>query len=86
MTEPENIVPRMLQRMRRETNARFNAASRDMSALHHKLDLIIAAKEDIAAAQASHGEIAAVHSEVGRLRELVMDHDARIEILEPGEL
>jgi hypothetical protein len=85
MIEPDNLVLKNLRSMRRAMDARFDAVARDMSAIHHKLDMVVAAKEDIAAAQASHGEISAVHSEVSRLRELVMDHDARIAMLEPEE-
>jgi hypothetical protein len=86
MTEdPGNLIFKYLQRVRREMNAHFNAVSHDMSAIHHKLDMVVTAKEEIAAAQASHGEISVVHSEVGRLRELVTGLDARVAMLEPEE-
>ncbi len=85
MAKPEDLIVRILQSMRRETNARFDAVSRDMSAIHHRLDMLVTSLNDVAAAQASHGEIGAVHSEISRLRELVMDHDARISMLEPEE-
>jgi len=50
MAEPQDHVLEMLKKMRRENTARFNAIARDMSAIHHRLDLIAAARDDIAAA------------------------------------
>jgi hypothetical protein len=55
MAEPQNHILEMLKSMRRETSARFTALARDMSAIHQRLDLIVASHHDIAAAQASHG-------------------------------
>jgi hypothetical protein len=75
----------MLKKMRRENRAHFNTMARDMSAIHGRLDLLVTSHHDIAAAQASHGEISAIHSEVDRLRQLVSDLDARVELLEPED-
>ena len=85
MAEPQDHVLEVLKRMRRENNARFNAIARDMSAIHHRLDMIVTSHHDSAAAQASHGEISALHSEVDRLRQPVSDHDGRIAVLEPND-
>ena len=62
MAEPQDHVLEMLKKMRRENTARFNAIARDMSAIHHRLDLIAAARDDIAAAQA----IASTPRRIGR--------------------
>jgi hypothetical protein len=49
--EPENLVLEMLKAMRRENRARFNAISRDMSAIHRRLDMLVTSNYDIAAAK-----------------------------------
>jgi hypothetical protein len=48
-------------------------------------DLLTASRNDIATAQASHGEITALHEEVARLRLSVNDNAARLRALEPEE-
>jgi len=55
MVEPQDHVLEMLKQMRRENRARFNAMSRDISALHGRLDLLSACRSMVA----SHNDIAA---------------------------
>jgi ubiquinone biosynthesis protein UbiJ len=63
--------------------SRFAALAKDISATHHKLDMLTTSFNDLAATHATHGEITAVHSELGRLRETVTELDARVRELEP---
>jgi ubiquinone biosynthesis protein UbiJ len=67
----------------RMINSRFAALSKEISATHHKLDMLTTAFNDLASTHATHGEIAAVHSELDRLRQSVTDLEARVGELEP---
>ncbi len=63
--------------------SRFAALAKDISATHHKLDMLTASFNDLAATHASHGEIEAVHTELSRLRQDMTELDARVRELEP---
>jgi cell division protein FtsB len=67
-------------------HARFAALAKDISATHHKLDMLTASFNDLAATHATHGEIEAVHSELDRLRLDVIALEARVRELEPADL
>src|SRR5262249_7435668 len=80
MAEVTNeFLARMIQ-------ARFTALAKDISATHHKLDMLTASFNDLAQTHATHGEIEAVHSELDRLRQSMTELEARVGELEPSGL
>jgi hypothetical protein len=82
MAEADSMVLEMLKTMRQESKAQFQAVVRDMGAIHQRLDSLTAAFNDLASTHATHGEITAISTELDRLRQLVMEQDARIRFLE----
>ena len=83
MTDDGEFIRKKLQQIRDEQRSRFGALAKDTSAIHHKLDMLTASFNDLAATHATHGEITAVHMELSRLRQDVTELDARIRELEP---
>jgi polyhydroxyalkanoate synthesis regulator phasin len=84
VVEPTNeLIFETLKALRREMTARFDVLADQMVAMQQQLTLLTASRNDIAAAQATHGEISAVHDEVDRLRRQVLDLEVRVKVLEP---
>jgi ubiquinone biosynthesis protein UbiJ len=80
MSEVTNeFLARMIQ-------SRFATLAGEISTTHHKLDMLAASLNDLASTHATHGEIEAVHQELNRLREDVIDLKARVRELEPADL
>jgi flagellar biosynthesis chaperone FliJ len=85
VTEPKDVVPDILRKMRREMHLGFQSIRRELNDIRQQLLMLTAAHNDLAGNQASHGEIAAIHSELSRLRQLIVEHDSRIATLEPDD-
>jgi hypothetical protein len=82
--EPQDAVLDILKGLRREMRAGFTV-SQELSVVHHRLDMLTSAYNDLATTHAIHGEISALHSELDRVRQHLFDHEKTIKVLEPEE-
>jgi hypothetical protein len=67
----------------RMIDSRFKATAAEFSAVHHRLDMMTTALNDVASTHATDGEVKAVHTELDRLRQVVTELRAQVEELRP---